>query len=245
MLNQKKMPITFSQNKKQLAVLLDPDKVSVHDIGHIALLATKLQIDFFFIGGSIVWNDTNALALEIKNQTKIPLVLFPGNPNQLSANVDAILLLSLISGRNPDYLIHNHVIAAPFIHKHQLQTIPTGYMLIDGKNQTSVEYVSNTRPIPAHKTDIILATALAGQQMGMQSIYLEAGSGAIETVRPAVIESVKKHLHIPLIVGGGIKTARQLKTVYMAGADVAVIGNILEKSPDLLHDFVQVRNGFI
>jgi putative glycerol-1-phosphate prenyltransferase len=163
------------------------------------------------------------------------VILFPGNASQFTPKADALMYLSLISGRNPDYLIGQHVLSSISIKKSWLKVVPVGYMLIESGRMTSVEYISNTKPIPSNKSEIAVCTAVAGELLGMQSIYLEAGSGADHPVPAEMIKAVKKNISIPLIVGGGIRTVEALKNAYASGADVVVVGNILEEKPELYH----------
>ena len=163
---------------------------------------------------------------------------------QISNDADGILFLSLISGRNPEYLIGNHVVAAPLLKKSKLEILPTGYILIESGNLTSVEYISNTLPIPANKVDIAVATAIAGEMLGNKLIYLEAGSGAKYHVNKNIISKVKENINIPLIVGGGIKTNEEISEVCKAGADIVVIGTAIEKEPDLLKNFSEIVHSF-
>ena len=176
------------------------------------------------IGGSIVFNGIDETVKTIKSLTSKPVYLFPGSILQVSKYADGILLLSLISGRNPEFLIGNHVLAAPKIKKSGIEVIPTGYILVNSGIDTSVSYMSNTAPIPYCKNDIAVATALAGEMLGLQTIYLEAGSGALKPVSAKMISEVKSQIKIPLIVGGGIKTTEQLYAILQAGADMVVIG---------------------
>ncbi len=230
----------FNKGKKQIAVLIDPDKTNIKDTYKIIDVFKKTHPDLIFIGGSLVTGNGVEIADAIRKNTNIPLVLFPGSLLQLNYSTDAILLLSLISGRNPEFLIGNHVTAAPYIKDKGIETIPTGYILIDGGEVTSVEYMSNTKPIPATKPNIAVATALAGQMLGNKLIYLEAGSGAKNPVSKEIIESVKQNTNIPLIVGGGINNVSKLKDACDAGADIVVVGNVLEKNIDLLYQFINV-----
>ena len=180
----------------------------------------------------------NALSA-IKSSTSIPVVLFPGNVFQLCPKADAILLLSLISGRNPEFLIGNHVVASYAIRDSGMEVIPTGYILIDSGLPTSVQYMSNTIPIPRNKTDIAIATALAGEQLGLKAIYLEAGSGAKEPVPTNLISQVRSSIQLPIIVGGGLHTPQQILEVRNAGANMVVVGNAVEENPDLLCELVK------
>lgn len=219
----------------KLAVLIDPDKHTEETLLQLIELSRNAKVDFFFVGGSLLSNDTFEQTVEtLKQQQQIPVIIFPGNNYQLSSKADALLMLSLISGRNAEYLISQHVVAAPRIRQFKLKTIATGYILIDGGRITTTSYITQTVPIPNDKPDIAVATALAGEMLGMQLIYLEAGSGALTTVSPEIVRSVKRQVTVPVIVGGGIKTPVHAETLCRAGADVLVVGNVLEKSQELL-----------
>lgn len=232
-------------NKKKFAVLLDPDKVRMKQFDKILQHATESGVDYFFIGGSLIVSDMLDSTLEkIKKVCHIPIVLFPGNSFQLSYKADALLFLSLISGRNPELLIGNHVVVAPYLKISPLEIVPTGYVLIDGGVPTTVTYMSNTNPIPANKPDIAASTALAGQFLGLKTIFLDAGSGAQNPVSSDIIETVSHTIEIPLIVGGGIKTSEKVMANLKAGADLIVIGDILEKEPGLLVEFADVFRSF-
>lgn len=232
-------------NKKKFAVLLDPDKVRMKQFDKILQNATESGVDYFFIGGSLIVSDMLDSTLEkIKKVCHIPMVLFPGNSFQLSYKADALLFLSLISGRNPELLIGNHVVVAPYLKISPLEIVPTGYVLIDGGVPTTVTYMSNTNPIPANKPDIAASTALAGQFLGLKTIFLDAGSGAQNPVSTDIIETVSHTIEIPLIVGGGIKSPEKVMANLKAGADLIVIGDILEKEPGLLVEFADVFKSF-
>ncbi len=232
-------------NKKKFAVLLDPDKVRMKQFDKILQLATESGVDYFFIGGSLIVSDMLDSTLEkIKKVCHIPIVLFPGNSFQLSYKADALLFLSLISGRNPELLIGKHVVVAPYLKISPLEIVPTGYVLIDGGVPTTVTYMSNTNPIPANKPDIAASTALAGQFLGLKTIFLDAGSGAQNPVSTDIIETVSHTIEIPLIVGGGIKTPEKVLANLNAGADLIVIGDILEKEPEMLVEFADVFKSF-
>lgn len=225
------------QGEKKLAVLFDPDKLRLQKMEQALDLAVECGIDYFFIGGSLVVNNMlDALLSKIRERCSIPMVLFPGNSFQLSYRADAILFLSLISGRNPELLIGQHVISAPFLKMSPLEIISTGYMLVDGGVQTSVQYMSNTYPIPAHKDDIAVCTALAGELLGLKIIYLDAGSGAKNPVSESMIEAVSGAVSVPLIVGGGIRTPEKVSANLKAGADLVVVGNAIEKDPVLIRE---------
>ncbi len=230
--------------KKKFIVLIDPDKVRLGNMDAVLENAVKANVDYFFIGGSlIVNNQLDQCLLAIKERCKIPMVLFPGSSLQLSWKADAILFLSLISGRNPDLLIGNHVIAAPYLKLSPLEVMPTGYMLIDGEAETSVLYMSNTRPIPTHKDDIAVCTAMAGEMLGLRLLYMDAGSGAKKPISEEIIESVSGAVSVPLIVGGGIRTPEKAAANAKAGADIIVVGNAIEKDPDLVVEMAEAVHG--
>ncbi len=235
-----KIKTAAGSRKKLLAVLLDPDKYSKGFFPKLRSY-TNSQLDFIFVGGSLTNTPVDELILELKSVTGIPIVLFPGNLLQIDKNADALLLLSLVSGRNPELLIGNHVIAAPFIKQSGLESISTAYLLIESGITTSVEYISNTKPIPRDKTEIVVATAIASELLGFRTLYLEAGSGAKQMVPLEMIKAVKQESRLPLIVGGGIRKPEDLAQIYKAGADLAVVGNILEKNPYLLDEFIEVK----
>ncbi|PLX05245.1 MAG: geranylgeranylglyceryl/heptaprenylglyceryl phosphate synthase [Marinilabiliales bacterium] len=223
---------------KVFALLIDPDKQTDESLKKLIGIANQIGIDFFLLGGSLISQYTDSCVKIIKEYSNVPLVLFPGSLLQINSDADGILLLSLISGRNPDFLIGNHVVAAPLLKKSKIETIPTGYILIEGGKVSSVEYMSNTKPIPSDKTDIAVATAIAGEMKGNKLIYLEAGSGAPTSVPTEIIKEVKQNISVPLIVGGGLKTRAQIKAVCDAGADIVVVGNAIEDQPELLKGLV-------
>jgi putative glycerol-1-phosphate prenyltransferase len=223
------------QNSPKLAVLVDPDKQSPAGLVHLVKLAENCKTDFFFVGGSLLLNNSFEQTVHIlKTHSKIPVIIFPGNNYQVSKYADAILFLSLISGRNPEYLIGQQVVAAPLLRQAGIEVIPTGYILIDGGKISTTSYITQTIPIPGDKTDVAIATAMAGEMLGMKLIYLEAGSGARKNVSPNMIQEVKKNISVPLIVGGGIRSGEQAEEIRAAGADVIVVGNVLEKEPEML-----------
>ncbi len=224
------------QGKKSIAVLVDPDKVgSTGQLDHLLRLASENCVDYFFIGGSLVTTTNLGEVIKtIKENISIPVVLFPGSALQIDPSADAILFLSLISGRNPDLLIGQHVVAAPILKNSNLEILPTGYLLINSGKTTSVAYISNTMPIPEDKYSLAACTAMAGEMLGLKLIYLDAGSGAEREVSKKMIASVRKSVEVPLIVGGGINTPQKALNALEAGADMIVIGNALEKSPELL-----------
>ncbi len=220
--------------KKLLAVLIDPDKFQKDENALLVRQLKKTPPDILLVGGSLLSDYLDETVLFLKKQFTIPVFLFPGNVIQISSEADGILFMSLISGRNPEFLIGQQVVAAPLLEKTTLEIIPTGYILLENGKTTSVEYMSNTKPIPQDKQDIILATALAGQYLGQQLIYLETGSGADHTVSHDLIKLLSGKLQIPVIVGGGIRNANDLKAIYNAGADMAVVGTVLEENPEIL-----------
>lgn len=215
---------------KKLVLLIDPDKLSPQSIIATLHAAADVDICMVFVGGSLMSANMDEAVELIRLHTNRPVVLFPGSPMQLSNKADALLLLSLVSGRNPEYLIGNHVQAAPYIKSSNLEVIPVGYVLIDGGKTSSVEYISNTSPIPSDKPDIAVATCLAAEMLGHKLIYLEAGSGAVHPVPVNLIREVKKNIRIPLIVGGGLNSPEKVEAAYKAGADVVVVGNAIEKN---------------
>ena len=229
--------------RHSVALLLDPDKIS-NNIEKILENAVKCQTDYIMVGGSLTHKDTNELIDLIKSHCNIPVILFPGSLIQLSLKADYILYLSLISGRNPDLLIGNQVVAAPFLKKVKEKVISTGYILVNCGNTTSVEYMSQTRGIPSNKDDIAVATALAGEMLGLKTIYLEAGSGANHIIPSSMIKAVKDEISIPLIVGGGIRSAKDVETIFKAGADMVVVGNNCESDPDFISEVCAVRDKF-
>ena len=228
------------KSRKKLAVLIDPDKPTDAQIISIIDKAKAADVDFFFVGGSLLVTDSLDHCIKlIKEHCDIPVLIFPGNSLQISKYCDGFLLLSLISGRNPEMLIGRHVIAAPYLKLYGNEIIPTGYMLIDSGKATSVTYMSDTTPIPHDKDDIAMCTAIAGEMLGLKLIYLEAGSGALMPVSTSMISKVSQMIKIPLIVGGGIKTPEMAADAVKAGADVIVIGTAFEKEPELLNKFAE------
>lgn len=234
------------RSRKKLAVLIDPDKPTDAQIISIVEKAKAADVDFFFVGGSLLVTDSLDHCIKlIKANCNIPVLIFPGNSLQISKYCDGFLLLSLISGRNAEMLIGRHVIAAPYLKLYGNEIIPTGYMLIDSGKATSVSYMSDTTPIPHDKDDIALCTAIAGEMLGLKLIYLEAGSGALIPVSTSMISKVSQMIKIPLIVGGGIKTPEMAAEAVKAGADVIVIGTAFEKEPDMLKQFAEAIHGVL
>lgn len=226
---------------KQLAVLIDPDSLhSEADLLKLIALCNKASVDLILVGGSLITNGFWDKCIEIlKANTKIPVVLFPGNIMQTHKEADAILFLSMISGRNPDLLIGKHVLAAPLLKKSGIEVIPTGYMIVDGGNITSVMYMSNTTPLPSDKNNIASCTALAGEMLGLKVIYMDAGSGAQNPISTSMIAEVKSQITGPLFIGGGIRTPEQAMATCKAGADIVVVGNAIEKDPLLVEKLTQ------
>jgi len=230
------------RSKKRVALLVDPDgydsKSLEELIGHI----NSCPPDLLLVGGSILFKPIEICITALKLGTRVPVFIFPGNLFQLSDRADGILFLSLISGRNPEFLIGNHVLAAPHLGRSGIEVIPTGYMLIGNGHPTSVEYMSNTSPIPGDKPDIAVATAMAGEMLGLKSLYLEAGSGASHVVEPLMISTIRKNISLPLIVGGGIRSAETALDAFDAGADMIVVGNAVEKDPGLIKALCSARD---
>ncbi len=225
------------QNKSAFAVLADPDKIAPNDMKHLAKLCNSASVDYLFLGGSLLMvQQVEACLLKFKAESDIPVLLFPGSPLQFCAMADALLYLSLVSGRNADLLIGQHVNSAPLIRNSGMEVISTAYMLIDGGVPTTVSYMSNTQPIPGNKPDIALSTAWAAELQGKHILYMDAGSGAKKPVSTDMIEKVSKNTGLPLIVGGGIQDPDQVYADCKAGANIIVVGNAIEKDPFLIED---------
>jgi phosphoglycerol geranylgeranyltransferase len=232
------------QARKSIALLLDPDKAKGDSLRNILNAANESNTDFIFAGGSLTFTSIDLLIEEIRKISSIPVFLFPGNLLQLTLKADMILLLSLISGRNPELLIGNHVIAAPYLKDIREKLISVGYILINCGKMTSVEYISQTEAIPSNKPEIAVATALAGEMLGHQLIYLEAGSGASIPVPVSLVKAVRENISIPLAVGGGIRSGEEIEEIFNAGADLIVLGNGCEKNPELLTNACKIRDKF-
>jgi phosphoglycerol geranylgeranyltransferase len=223
--------------KKSFAVLIDPDKVNNHNMEQLISLSLAAEVDYFLVGGSLVISNYLDECLQlIKRYCNIPTILFPGSPSQVSKYADALLYLSLISGRNPELLIGQHVISAPFVRKSGLEIMSTGYMVVDGGAPTTVSYISNASPLPADKNEIAVCTAMAGEMLGMKLIYMDAGSGAKRAISETMIAKVAESVSIPLIVGGGITEPEKAYRNCKAGADVIVVGNAIEKDASLIKE---------
>lgn len=235
----KQILLNREAGKKMLAVLIDPDKCQGLLLAStIASLKTSPP-DFVFLGGSLTNMSGESLIELLKEETSAKIVLFPGHASQFAPNADAILFMSLISGRNPDYLIGQQVQSAVNVKRSGIEVIPMGYILVDGQKKTSVEYMSNTQPIPRDKKEIAVATACAGELLGMDMIYLEAGSGAGLPVPYDMITSVSENISCPLIVGGGVTSPEQMASSFKAGADIVVIGSLFERHPERIPEFVE------
>ncbi|MGZ5136066.1 MAG: phosphoglycerol geranylgeranyltransferase [Flavitalea sp.] len=223
--------------KKSFAVLVDPDKVNNVSVGKLTDLSMQAGVDYFLVGGSLVISGYLDECVQlIKERCDIPVILFPGSPSQISKYADALLYLSLISGRNPELLIGQHVVSAPFVKQSGLEIMPTGYMVIDGGAPTTVSYISNASPLPSDKNEIAMCTAMAGEMLGMKLIYMDAGSGARKPIPESMIQQVSQCIDIPLIVGGGILTPEKAYLNCKAGADVIVVGNAIEKDQALIKE---------
>lgn len=226
-----------AKGKKSFALLIDPDKISPKALSLTIEKADAAGVDFIFIGGSLVVNPRmDEMVSNIKRETSIPVVIFPGSPSQVSRFADGLLYLSLISGRNPELLIGQHVLSATMVRESGLEIISTGYMLIDGGSPTSISYISNTLPIPSDKNDIAVSTALAGEMLGMKTIYMDAGSGAKTPITESMIKAVSSQLTIPLIIGGGITDPEKAYLNCKSGADIIVVGNAIEKDTTLISE---------
>ena len=226
----------IDKKSKMFALLIDPDQQTESQLKEIISIAEESKVDLIFVGGSLLKTDSLDLCITtIKNQSRIPIVLFPGNTMQINNQADAILFLSLISGRNAEMLIGKQVMTAPILKKTALEIISAGYMLIESGQQTTASYMSNTTPIPHAKNDIATATAMAGEMLGLKLIFMDGGSGAINCISEEMITSVKRSIKIPLIVGGGICSAKQAVKSCNAGADIIVVGNAIEKDSSLIN----------
>lgn len=234
------------QGKKSLAVLIDPDKVDSYKIEQLVSLSMDARVDYFLVGGSlIISSNLDDCIQQIKSLCNIPVILFPGSPAQVSKYADALLYLSLVSGRNAELLIGQHVVSAPFVKKSGLEIMPTGYMLVDGGAPTTVSYISNATPLPSDKNEIALCTAMASEMLGMKLIYMDAGSGAKRPITESMIEMVSANIEIPLIVGGGITDPEKAYLNCKAGADVIVVGTSIEKNPLLIKEMAAAVHSLV
>ncbi|GEO03427.1 geranylgeranylglyceryl phosphate synthase [Adhaeribacter aerolatus] len=240
LLDQKHTPKNTT-GRKAFAVLLDPDNLDEKGCLDLIQRCNTHAVDYILVGGSLV-TQTNQTALIrlIKKNTAIPVILFPSSTLHIDVQADGILFLSLISGRNPEFLIGQHVIAAPLLKASKLKVIPTGYMLVDSGRQTTASYMSGTTPLPYDKPAIAASTALAGELLGLQVIYLDAGSGAQYPITPEMIAAVRQSINIPLIVGGGINNVQKAAAALAAGADIIVVGNHIENDPIFIGKIAQL-----
>lgn len=225
-----KASIEWNQSKG-LVLLIDPDFGGVVFWEQMVAASAHSPVKMIFIGGSFMHKDQLELCIETMRKTGLPIVLFPGSAHQISSSADGILLLSLLSGRNPEFLIGQHVLAARSLKRSGLSIWPTAYLLIDGGKPTTASYVSNTQPLPADKPLLASATALAGELLGMSLVYLDAGSGAALPVSMDTIASVRREVSVPIIVGGGIRTQQEVEQAWSAGANWVVLGNVIEQDP--------------
>ncbi len=229
------------QRQKSFAILLDPDNLTEAAAQQLIQLSQIYPIPYFLVGGSLVTTTNQAPLIQfIKQNSLIPVLLFPSSSLHLDANADGILLLSLISGRNPDFLIGQHVISATALKASNLQIIPTGYILVDPGHPTTASYMSGTLPLPRDKPTIAASTALAGELLGLQVIFLDAGSGARQPVPGTMITAVRQTVEVPIIVGGGINTAPKARAALQAGADLIVVGTEIEKNPEFIAEIATV-----
>ncbi len=225
------------KNEKLLAILLDPDKIELEKLALVVKKITNAKVHLIFVGGSLLFkNVLDAFVKIVKENTNLPVLLFPSNAIQITNNADAILFLQLISGRNSEYLIGNQVIAAPLLKQTDLEVISTGYLLIESGRETTASYISNTKPIPSHKPEIAMATAMAGEFIGNKLIYMDGGSGALHSIPTNFVRKVANNISVPLIVGGGLKTKEEINAVFNAGATVVVVGTAFEKDENLLNN---------
>ena len=228
------------KGKKLFALLIDPDKQSTNELAQLIEKAVAANVDLIFVGGSLLTNSNFSTCIStIKSNCSIPVVIFPGNSMQVNKDADGILFLSLISGRNPDMLIGNQVISAPLLKRSNLEILPTGYILIDSGKPTTVSYMSNTTPIPHDKNDVATCTAMAGEMLGLKLIFMDGGSGATNPISESMINMVSQVIDAPLIIGGGISSGEKAVANCKAGADIIVVGNSIEKNPNLLEEIAQ------
>lgn len=233
----KKIEENRTLNKKMFAVLIDPDKQDLSQLKTMVEIAQQSKVDFFFVGGSLLTNDSmNQCISFLKEISNIPVILFPGNAMQINKDADGILFLSLISGRNADMLIGKQVITAPILKASNLEVIPTGYMLIDSGKPTTASYMSSTTPIPHEKNDVAACTAMAGEMLGLKLIFMDGGSGAQKPISKGMIKKVRQSVNIPIIVGGGISSGEKAAENCKAGADLIVVGNSIENNPKLISE---------
>ena len=233
------------KNKKSFALLIDPDKQDKNQLLSIIEKAENANTDYFFVGGSLLTNDSLDLCLTtLKKNSTIPVVLFPGNAMQVNDKADGILFLSLISGRNADMLIGKQVITAPILKQSSLEILPTGYILINSGKPTTVSYMSNTNPIPANKDTVAACTAMAGEMLGLRLIFMDGGSGAKNPISEEMIKTVRKSINVPLIIGGGISSGKKALENCKSGADIIVVGNAIEKDETLISEIANAVHNY-
>ncbi len=226
-----------NNNQKLLAILLDPDDIKLEILDSLISKINQSPATHIFVGGSLVQtNQIDTIIQKIKQHCKLPILLFPGNPSQISKYADGILFLNLISGRNPEYLIEHQVNAVPILEKTNLEVISTGYILVENGKQSAVERISQTKPLDRNNIDYVSQTAKAGEYMGNKLIYLEAGSGAVKPISLEMIKNTANKINVPLIVGGGIRTKTGIESAYKAGADLVVIGTAFENNPNFFEE---------
>ncbi len=231
--------------KKLFAILIDPDKQSKKELKQIVEKAKLAKVDLFFVGGSLLTNDSlDSCIKTLKSESDIPVILFPGNAMQVNDKADAILFLSLISGRNAEMLIGKQVITAPILKQSSLEVLPTGYMLIDSGKPTTVSYMSNTTPIPHEKNAVAACTAMAGEMLGLKCIFMDGGSGALNPISEKMIANVRQSVDTPLIIGGGINSGKKAAANCKAGADVIVVGNAIEKDENLIEEIANAIHNY-
>ena len=239
------MDSIFKKHIKQISILIDPGKLSTSELIPIIDNGIKNSIDYFFLGGSLMSHAVLDETIDlIKSKCDIPCILYPGSTYQISKKADACLFMSLVSGRNPEYLIGQQVVSAPLLKQAKIKTISTAYMLIADTVSTSVAYMSQTFPIPSQKTDIALATAMAADMLGFSCLFIDAGSGASKEIPKEAIQLISSQINKPLLVGGGIDTAEKARDAFKHGADILVIGNATEANPNIIKDLASVRNEF-
>lgn len=234
----------LAAQKRLFVVLIDPQKCIGETLDAYVQMVNRALPDLIFVGGSQLRDSVRHTVAQIKSRTSIPVVLFPGDSSQFTDNVDALLVLTLISGRNSDLLIGQHVAVSKRVKESGVETISTGYILIDGGKKTAVQQVSNTEPLATTDIDLVVSTALAGELIGNKLIYLEAGSGASHPIPRSLISAVKAEISIPLIVGGGLTNVEAVFQAYKAGADIVVVGNLFETHLDSMIELCAVRNQF-
>jgi len=226
--------------QKKLAVLIDPDKMNRANVDRLVDNSVNASVDYLFIGGSLLVDDSfQSCVKQIKESCTIPLIIFPGSIFQMSPDADAIFFLSLISGRNPELLIGQQVLAAPILKSMNIEVMPTGYMLVDGGAPTTVSYISNSQPIPRDKPPIAVCTAMAGEMLGHRVIYMDSGSGAQYPISEKMVSAVSNNIAVPLVIGGGIRSPEEAVKISRAGAELIVVGNAFEKDPNLVFDMSQ------